>query len=77
MNDAADQLAKMWRELLETEDVTEDSDFFECGGNSVTAVHLAALIHENLAVSVDAIDVVMLRTFGRVSGAVADRLAAG
>lgn len=74
MNDIAGKLATMWSELLGSAVAAPDSDFFEDGGTSITAVHLAAMIQENLGVSFDAIDVVKLRTFGKVSELVGERI---
>lgn len=75
MSDTVSRLAELWTELLDTEDSGEDADFFDCGGTSISAVHLAALIQENLSVAIDAIEVVKLRTLGRISETVVERLA--
>lgn len=75
MGDVDRVLAAMWRELLEIDDVAADSDFIECGGTSVLAVHLAALVQEKFAVSLDAIDVVVLRRFDSISRGIQEKLA--
>jgi len=75
MSDVVDALAAMWRDLLGIDDVTGESDFIDCGGTSVTAVHLAALVQEKFAVPIDAIDVVILRRFDVISQCIQERLA--
>jgi acyl carrier protein len=75
-SDVDDQLAALWTELLECETATGDADFFDSGGTSITAVHLAALIQETFGVSVDAIEVVVLRTFAQLSTVIATRMSA-
>jgi acyl carrier protein len=69
------KLATLWCDLLECREATADSDFFDCGGTSLTAVHLAARIQETFSVSVDAIEVVVERKLGRMSDLIALRLA--
>lgn len=71
---ATEHLAPLWTELLGGTAPDRDADFFDCGGTSVDAVHLAAAIQENLGVSVDAVDVVLLRTFGTIADLVGQRL---
>jgi acyl carrier protein len=71
-----DRLGAMWSELLDCDHATEDSDFFECGGTSILAVHLAASIQEEFGVPVDAVEVVVERRFGRIAGLVGERRAA-
>jgi acyl carrier protein len=75
MGDVDSVLAVMWRGLLELDDVTAESDFIDCGGTSILAVHLAALIQEKFAVSLDAIDVVVLRRFDSISRSIQEKLA--
>ncbi|HEV2343288.1 MAG TPA: acyl carrier protein [Actinocrinis sp.] len=76
MSDVVDQLTEMWNELLEPTQITPDSDFFDCGGTSVTAVYLAAAVQESLGVALDAIEVVKLRTFGAIAQTLSERLGA-
>jgi hypothetical protein len=68
-------LADIWRELLPGQEASVDSDFLDSGGTSVLAVHMAALVQERLAVPVDAIDIVLQRTFGHIARHIESRLA--
>ena len=45
---AVDVIVGLWREVLRTDDVTADDDFFDLGGNSIIAVRLLPLIKEHL-----------------------------
>ncbi|MCC9306035.1 acyl carrier protein [Kitasatospora sp. RB6PN24] len=70
------ELAALWAEVLKSETPEGDADFFECGGTSLTAVHLAALIQERFHVSIDAIEVVTGRKLSVLSELLGERLAA-
>ncbi|GAA4225083.1 hypothetical protein GCM10022254_06190 [Actinomadura meridiana] len=76
MVDVEQTLSEMWSDLLECGAVTEESDFFECGGTSVTAVHLAALIQDQFGVTFDAVEVVVERKFGKMTDLLTLRCAA-
>jgi acyl carrier protein len=67
------RLRSLWLELLDKDEVTEQSDFFDDGGTSITAVYLAASIQETFGVLADAIEVVQLRTFGEIARLVSER----
>lgn len=71
-----DQLRAFWVEVLECQDldVRADADFFDLGGSSITAVLLAALVQEHLAISIDAIEIVTQPKFSEISALVASRL---
>lgn len=51
--DLAEELARMWESLLGVEKVNPDDDFFEVGGNSITAVRLVPLISSRFGVEPD------------------------
>ena len=46
----ADSLVDLWKRVLRTDDVTLDDDFFELGGNSLTAIRLLPVIEERFGV---------------------------
>ncbi|MEK8174889.1 acyl carrier protein [Streptomyces sp. M19] len=75
MSDVHGKLADLWIELLKSEEVTADTDFFESGGTSIVAVYLAAEIQEAFHVPVDAIEVVSHPRFGDLTALVGERLA--
>jgi hypothetical protein len=68
-----EQLAHLWTEVLDGAAAAPDADFFDCGGTSMEAVYLAAAIQENLGIAVDAIEVVVLRAFGRIAELIEQR----
>lgn len=45
---SVDVMVGLWRQVLRTDDVTEEDDFFDLGGNSILAVRLLPLIKEHL-----------------------------
>jgi acyl carrier protein len=44
------RMARLWTDVLRVRDVGVDDDFFECGGNSVTAVQLLSRIRNEFGV---------------------------
>lgn len=79
MEISAEDLSKLralWSELLDCGEVGDDSDFFECGGTSILAVHLAALIQEHFGVPIDAVEIVVQRRLSRITELIAERRAA-
>ena len=50
--DVSEALARAWRDLLGEADLTGASDFFDLGGDSLTAVHLGRRLREELGVRV-------------------------
>lgn len=76
MTEVEQKLGALWSKLLDCGEVTEDADFFDCGGTSIAAVHLAALIQENFGLLVDAVEVVVERKLGRIAALIGEQLAA-
>jgi acyl transferase domain-containing protein/acyl carrier protein len=58
-------LPKLWSDLLGSPDVTEDSDFFALGGDSLLLTRLARRIREQLGVRVPLREMLAGRTLGR------------
>jgi acyl carrier protein len=46
----ADKLVDLWKRILRTDDITLDDDFFELGGNSLSAIRLLPVIEEHFGV---------------------------
>ena len=46
----ADDLIDLWKRILHTDDITIDDDFFDAGGNSLSAVRLLPAIEERFGV---------------------------
>jgi len=44
-------LLKLWKGILELSDITVHDDFFQCGGNSLTAIELLIKIHREFHIS--------------------------
>jgi amino acid adenylation domain-containing protein len=47
-----EEVRRIWSEVLGVREVANDADFFDLGGDSLLATHLAALLREQLAVEV-------------------------
>jgi fengycin family lipopeptide synthetase D len=75
VQDIQEKLAVSWQNLLDCGEVTGESDFFECGGTSIAAVYLAARVQDTFGVPLDALEVVLERTLGKISALIAARLA--
>jgi phthiocerol/phenolphthiocerol synthesis type-I polyketide synthase E len=50
-------LIELWQEALGLDSVDADDDFFDLGGNSITAIRLIPLIAERLGVEPDVTDI--------------------
>jgi acyl carrier protein len=46
----ANNLVDLWKRILRTDDITLDDDFFELGGNSLSAIRLLPAIEEQFGV---------------------------
>jgi acyl carrier protein len=52
--DVTSEIIDLWRQALGVDDIAEDDDFFELGGNSITAIRLLPLISDQFTVELDA-----------------------
>ncbi|WP_030179636.1 acyl carrier protein [Streptomyces sp. NRRL S-813] len=50
-------VSEAWREVLGIDGIGPDDDFFDLGGDSLTAARLAGLLHTRLGTEVNAVDV--------------------
>ncbi|WP_109509646.1 non-ribosomal peptide synthetase [Nocardioides speluncae] len=66
-------LAPLWAEALGTAAPGRDDDFFDCGGDSISAMHLVATIRTRLRRDVTFEDVLSQRTFAALAACVAGR----
>jgi phthiocerol/phenolphthiocerol synthesis type-I polyketide synthase E len=69
-----DTLAGLWAELLGHADLTEDSDFFQLGGDSLLITSLARKVNQELGVQVPIRAMLASRTLGRQTTMVLDLL---
>jgi acyl carrier protein len=46
----ANNLLDLWKRILRTDDITLDDDFFDLGGNSLSAIRLLPIIEEHFGV---------------------------
>ncbi len=72
--DVRKAFSEMWCESLGCTTMEDDSDFFESGGTSITAVYLAAVVQERFGIEFDALEVVLKRRAQDVLGLVSERL---
>jgi acyl carrier protein len=68
-----EQVAKIWRELLELDTVTVDADFFELGGHSMLAVQVIYRLTEETGLKLALEDFFELGTIAEVAAEL-DRL---
>ena len=68
-----DQVAEVWRELLELDTVAVDEDFFELGGHSMLAVQVLFRLAEQTGVELALEDFFELGTVAEVAAEL-DRL---
>jgi phthiocerol/phenolphthiocerol synthesis type-I polyketide synthase E len=61
----AEVLAVLWADLLGSAELTDDSDFFELGGDSLLVTHLARRIKLDLGVKVPIREMFLARSLGR------------
>ncbi|MFC4851889.1 non-ribosomal peptide synthetase [Actinophytocola glycyrrhizae] len=66
----AKQLAAIWRELLDVDEVDDSSNLFELGGNSMDAFRLATVVKETFGVHIPMKSIMTLRTLGRLASAI-------
>lgn len=64
-----DQLIDLFKEVLKRQDVSANSDFFELGGSSLTAMTLAALTRKRLNHMIEVTDVYEFTTPFRIAAA--------
>src|SRR5690242_739508 len=48
--DAVDRVIRLWQRTLRIDDIGPDDDFFELGGNSISAVRLIPLLKDEFEV---------------------------
>jgi len=46
-------MAEVWRDVLESDDISEDDDFFALGGDSMRAVQLVTQLEQRLDTELD------------------------
>src|SRR5262249_22134139 len=61
-NDTEDAVLQIWREVLGTQDIGVEDNFFDSGGHSILAVKVHRLIAERLAVELQITDLFRFTT---------------
>lgn len=74
--DAAELLTSLWSELLGHAKLTGESDFFELGGDSLLATHLARRINRELGIRMPLREMLACSTLGQQTALVRDLVAA-
>ena len=64
------QLAKIWSELLEVEQIGREDDFFELGGDSLLAIHFVSKIANIFRVELSVKDVLENTTLEKISAVI-------
>jgi acyl carrier protein len=76
-DDLEPRFARLWTEQLRIAEPHRHSDFFDDGGTSIGAVHLAAVVQDTFGVSIDAVEIVLTRSFGGILALLVERLGDG
>jgi phthiocerol/phenolphthiocerol synthesis type-I polyketide synthase E len=63
--ETSELLARLWAEVLGCGELTDDSDFFELGGDSLLITHLAHRVNHELGIKVPLRDMLAVRTLGK------------
>lgn len=66
-------IRSIWCDVLRVSEATDTSDFFELGGESMTAIHLAARVENDLDVVCTIEDIFENPTLGELSEFVVQR----
>ena len=72
--DAEQFLKKLWKEYLDADENDLNRNFFELGGNSISAYQMLADINENLGVEIDIADMIESPTLENVNKKILDRM---
>lgn len=59
-------LKEAWKEVFSVDEVSDDADFFELGGDSIMAVKLSTISAQK-GVKLDLADIFTASTFGKIS----------
>ncbi len=73
----APSIRDIFRRVLEVDDVTDDSDFFDAGGDSLLATRVLSAVAREFGVELTFDDFVLAPTPGRLAAQVASRLREG
>ena len=65
-NEMKELLVQAWKEVFQVDEVTDDADFFDVGGDSIMAVQLSAWLIQK-GVKLDLADVFMTPVFGELA----------
>jgi acyl carrier protein len=68
-----DRLQPIWCEVLDVPTAEDEADFFELGGESVTAIHLAARVENDFRTACTIEDIFDNPTFGELTGFVSEK----
>jgi len=71
-----EELAGIWTELLDTEDLSAEDDFFALGGNSLTTIQMTVQIRERFGVEFPLHTLLRRSRFGEMARAIEDALLA-
>jgi|GEM_PF-2225151 len=68
-NESVKKLWDIWKEVLGSDGagITQESNFFQLGGHSLTAIQLVAHINRKFIVNLSIVQVFKLRTFGAIA----------
>jgi acyl carrier protein len=71
------QIGEIWSNLLDSDDVAWDADFFESGGDSLNALQLLATIEKSFHISVSPLELIEGLTIRRLASLLQREVASG
>jgi acyl carrier protein len=75
--DLRSRVRALWISALGVSEVDDDHDFFDAGGNSLTAIDIMAQVRESFGIELSIGLLLQARTFGRLVAALRENGAAG
>jgi len=71
-NETEEKLTKIWEKVLRTQKIGIDNDYFELGGDSLSAVNIIARIYKEFNVELTLIDIFQVSTIRKLAKKIAD-----
>ena len=71
---AAEVFCEIWKEILGESNVTDESDFFDAGGDSLGVIRLSSLVEKRLGVHLSQNEVFDAKTFGSILKLIEERI---
>ncbi|MCP4146174.1 MAG: hypothetical protein GY757_00350, partial [bacterium] len=67
-----DRLGRIWRKILAADEIDRDDDFFEMGGESLNAINMAAMLHNEMNLKISLTDIFANPTINKLAKHISD-----